>query len=110
MPYAICGGLRPFEAISPSYDGADGRTRTGKGIAPQQILSLLCLPFHHIGAGTDTWSVAEPLSGSIAEKLAVVEETFKLQGGVFGRVGGMDDIRHLIIAEITTDGSLWSSL
>lgn len=32
-----------------SLGSADGRTRTGKGITPQEILSLLCLPFHHIG-------------------------------------------------------------
>ena len=31
------------------FCGADGRTRTGKEIAPRQILSLLRLPFRHIG-------------------------------------------------------------
>ena len=30
---------------------AAGRTRTGKGVTSQQILSLLCLPFHHSGVG-----------------------------------------------------------
>ncbi len=29
--------------------GTASRTRTGTGSAPRQILSLLCLPFHHGG-------------------------------------------------------------
>src|SRR5205085_791958 len=29
------------------YDGGRGRTRTGTPVSQKQILSLLCLPFHH---------------------------------------------------------------
>jgi hypothetical protein len=31
------------------FIGAEGGTRTRTGLAPQRILSPLCLPFHHPG-------------------------------------------------------------
>ncbi len=43
--------LWPFCLYLIDNESADGRTRTGKGVTSQQILSLLCLPFHHIGVG-----------------------------------------------------------
>jgi hypothetical protein len=32
-------------------DGGRGRTRTGTPVSRKQILSLLCLPFHHAAHG-----------------------------------------------------------
>lgn len=44
--------------------GAEGGTRTHTGIAPQQILSLLCLPFHHSGTAP---IVAQPRGIALAD-------------------------------------------
>jgi hypothetical protein len=37
--------------------GGRGRTRTGTPVSQKQILSLLCLPFHHaaVGPRSITW-------------------------------------------------------
>jgi hypothetical protein len=34
----------------PDFIGGRGRTRTGTPVSQKQILSLLCLPFHHAAA------------------------------------------------------------
>jgi hypothetical protein len=45
-------GILLGEAVQPEsaeFIGAEGGTRTRTGLAPQRILSPLCLPFHHPG-------------------------------------------------------------
>jgi hypothetical protein len=49
----VADRLRDVEADAPSgwkigmVFGGRGRTRTGTPVSQKQILSLLCLPFHH---------------------------------------------------------------
>lgn len=51
-PYPYERAQSQHLALKPRMiHGAAGRTRTGKGVTSQQILSLLCLPFHHSGVG-----------------------------------------------------------
>src|SRR5262245_56693076 len=40
-------GKKPTKTNPENADGGRGRTRTGTPVSQKQILSLLCLPFHH---------------------------------------------------------------
>jgi len=41
----------------------------------------------------------------VAEDFAVLEEALQLDGGGLGGVGGVDDVGHFVVAEVTTDGA-----
>ena len=47
------GSKVPRATTTPLGIGAEGRTRTGMGVAPQQFLRLPRLPFRHFGGGAE---------------------------------------------------------
>ena len=44
-----CATVTPLGIEPYAFYGAEGRTRTGTRVTPQQILSLPRLPFRHFG-------------------------------------------------------------
>ena len=43
--------------------------------------------------------------GLVGEDFAVFEEALEFDGGGFGGVGGVDDVGHFVVAEVTAYGS-----
>ena len=43
--------------------------------------------------------------GLVGEDFAVFEEALEFDGGGFGGVGGVDDVGHFVVAEISADGA-----